>query len=361
MNRTRTLANVITFVLLSALLVVIGFQNFILESSNGPKLTIDFADASALSVRNDVTMRGVVVGSVTDVELASPNVEVEVTLESGTEVPSGTKALIVRRSPIGELTIELEPGTGPPLGDGGNIGVLDTVQPPDVSATIEAFADFLHAVPSEDLNTVVTELASAVRGRSEDLAKFTDASLKLPERLLEISDELESLIRNGPKVTGVLADNAEVLADDITQTALLADILRDRRFDLVDLNRNGARFLEIAGDLLADEKANLACFVRDSGRTNAALAARKRDLIRTLDDNHFFFDGVRQAVRVDPDGGTWFRVQLLPHSEPSGDTYESKREIPDVLLGRACETRYGTGVAAARGHAVLPPVSKLIR
>lgn len=361
MTSARTYINVATFLVMTVLLTYLGLSNFILSQSTGPKLTADFVDASGVATRNDVTMRGIVVGTVGDVDFAGDYVRVTMELHPGTEVPNDSKALIVRRSPIGELTIELDPGDGPPIEPGGHISVVNTEPPPDVSTTIEVFADILHAVPSEELDTVVSELAAALRGRSADLAKFADASLALPERLLEIQDELESLIRNGPKVTGVFADNAEVFADDITQTAILADILRDKRFELVDLNVNGARFLEVAADLLSDEKANLACFIKDSGKTNAAIAARRGDLIKTLDLNHFFFDGVRQAVRKDPDGGTWFRVQLLPHTEPSGRTYAEKRPVPDVFPARACRNRYGSGVGPADDTSVLPKNSQVHR
>lgn len=361
MNNTRTYVNVATFLVLSVLLAYIGFTNFILKQSTGATLTADFSDASGVSANNDVTMRGIVIGTVTDVNFEGDYVRVSMQLDPDAEVPSDSRALIVRRSPIGELTIELDPGSAAPFESGDHIANVNTEPPPDVSSTIEVFADILHAVPSEDLHTVVSELATALKGRSQDLAKFADASLALPERLLEIEDELESLIRNGPKLTGVFADNAKVFADDITQTALLADILRDKRFDLVDLNANGARFLEVAADILSDEKANLACFLKDAGDTNAALAARKSDLIATLDLNHFFFDGVRQAVRKDADGGTWFRVQLLPHQEPSGRTYAEKRAIPDVFPGRACTSRYGMGVGRATGNVVRPEVSEIHR
>lgn len=361
MNRSRTLINLASFIVLSTLLVYIGVENYIVQQERGPRLTADFVDATGLRPRNDVTMRGVVVGSVTHVELIPTGTKVGVLLDPGTEVPKGTTAMIVRRSPIGELTIELEPGEGEPLPDGAHIAMSDTRPPPDVSETLEAFANILHAVPSEDLNTVVSELATAVDGRARDLARFAEASRALPERLLEIESELESLIRTGPELTGVFADNADVFADDITQLARLADLLRDKRFELVDLSREGAGFLKVAGGLIKDEKANLSCFIRDAGKANATVAAAQKDLIATLQTNHFFFDAVRQAVLKDPDGGTWFRVQVLPHQEPSARQYENKRPVPDVFPGRACNSRYGRGVGPAKGKAVLPDRSKVRR
>jgi len=360
MSMNRTAINVATFVLLSAGLVYFGATKLVLQQAPGPQLAAEFEDAAGLQPRNDVTMRGLPVGSVNDVALTERRVIVTMTLNPGTEVPGGTQVEIVRRSPIGELTIELSPGDGPTLPSGATIGIEDTVPPPDVSTTIEALADVLHAVPSEDLSTVVTEVAEAVRGRSRDLARFSDASAVLPERLLEIETELESLIRNGPKVTGVLADNADLLADDLRQTATLADILRDRRYDLVNLYENGARFSRVAGDLIATEKPNLACFIRDAGTFNTAMADRRDDLAATLELNHFFFDAVEQAVQKDLKGETYFRVQLLPHTEPQGRGYEDRREPPDVWAGRACTSRYGAGVPAAKqGKAVLAPESTL--
>lgn len=360
MKKHRTLINVTTFMLLSAALVYFGADKLLFQQKGGPTLAAEFTDASGLLPRNDVTLRGVVVGSVDDVVLTDGGVKVEMVLNPGTEIPEGTKALIVRRSPIGELTIELEPGDGPPLANGAVIPVADTIPPPDVSTTIEAMADVLHAVPSEDLTTVVSELATAVNGRAEDLAKFSEASAVLPERLLEIRQELTSLIENGPKVTSVFADNAEVLADDITQTAGLAEILRDRRFDLVELYDNGGDFSRIAGDFLSDEKANLSCIIRDAGTLNSELIKHLDDIAATLEDNHFFFDAAEQAVQKDNVGGTWFRVQLLPHTEPQARSYVPQRGVPDVYPGQGCNSRYGPGVGpSTEGNAVLVPQSEI--
>jgi ABC-type transporter Mla subunit MlaD len=222
-------------------------------------------------------------------------------------------------------------------------------------------ADVLHEVPSDDLNTLVHELATGVAGRAQDLANLSEAGADLPERLLEIQVELEALIRTGPEVTGVLADNADVLADDITQTAELADILRDSRFDLVDLSRNGSRFLVVANDILAGDKANIACFVSDSADINEAMAKGRDDLAELLDTNHYFFDAVELAVQKSIDNANWFRVQMLPHQEPSGRTYEPHRDPPDVFPGAACQSRYGAGVNASTGRTKLAPESRLFR
>ena len=131
MSQTRTLINVVSFLVISALLVYLGASNLVFYEPQDQRLKAVFEDASGLLPRNDVTMRGVPVGSVKDVSLNEDGYAlVTMGLRPGTEVPEGTKAEIVRRSPIGELTVELVPGEGEPLEDDATIAVADTVPPP---------------------------------------------------------------------------------------------------------------------------------------------------------------------------------------------------------------------------------------
>src|ERR1051325_1565701 len=248
----RTLVNLMAFGIFAALLVWAGLTQYVMSGASGRMLTVQFTDATGVAPRNDVTMRGVPIGVVTDVALARDGlVDVKVQLDPGESVPRGTKAALTRRSPTGDITMELTPGTGAALPSGAMIPVADTSTPPDPEKTIEILARVLHAVPSSQLSTLVAELAATVRGRGSDLASLSVNSADLPQRILQVQSRLEDLISKGPQVTGVLADNASTLADDIAQTAALADILRDRRHDLVSLSKNGAAFAEVANLLIA--------------------------------------------------------------------------------------------------------------
>jgi phospholipid/cholesterol/gamma-HCH transport system substrate-binding protein len=345
MITARTRINIAAFLAASFLLIYLGLTQLVMQPGGGRTVRVDFADASGLMPRNDVTMRGVPVGAVKSVQLLPSGLaRIVLQLEAGVQVASGAKAEIGRRSPIGDLTVDLIPGTGAPMRDGALIGVGNTIQPPDPEKAIEALAGVLHAVPSQDLSTVVTELARAVRGRAQDLASLSETTADLPQRILEVRAQLESLITNGPKVTGVFAQNAKALANDISTTATLADILRDRRYDLVSLMKNGASFAKAANELISGEKPNILCLVQDFGTVNTAIANRLDDLKSTLDLNHYFFDGVWQAVQTGLDGHTWFRVDLLPHTEPPAAQYVPKRGTPDVYAANGCTTMYGKGV-----------------
>lgn len=360
----RVIVNLVVFLVGSVALITLGVTQLLLQTGAGHRITADFSDSGGLAARNDVTMRGVNVGSVTRTELTPTGVEVEMALDPGIEVPLGSQLVATRRSPIGDLVVEITPGSGPSLGNGGHIPIHSTRPPPDAGRTVEVLAEVLGAVPPEDLQTVVHELATALRGRGDDLSRLAVASADFPERLLEVNDELTALIETGPEVTGVLAENAGVLADDIRRTEVLVDILRDRRFDLVDLYRNGADFSRVAGDLIISEKQNISCLIQDFAHINSVMAESEnlRNLVATLRLNPFFFGGVEQLVQKGLDGMSWFRVQLLPHTEPPGESYVPHRPPPDVLAGNRCTSPFGDGVGPTTkrsGAVTLAPGSSL--
>jgi phospholipid/cholesterol/gamma-HCH transport system substrate-binding protein len=342
----RIIVNLVVFLVATTALTLFGIYHLLLQDTGGDRITADFTDTGGLAPRNDVTLRGVTVGSVDHVELTEEGARAYLNLDRGVEVPEGTTATIVRRSPLGDLVVELTPGDGEPIGSGGHIEASDTSPPPDAGKTVEVLARVLHSVPAEDLSTVVSELATAVEGRGRDLADLSEATADLPERILQVEAELDALIRTGPQVTGVLAENADVLADDITVTAELADILRDRRFDIAELYRNGSQFTTVAQRIIERDKANISCLIADFADINSVMARpnHRSNLAAALDLNHFFFDGVEAAVRQGLDGRMWFRVQVLPHTEPQARSYVPQRGEPDVFAANACRSRYGRGV-----------------
>ncbi|MGH2723549.1 MAG: MlaD family protein [Actinomycetota bacterium] len=369
MNPRRTLVNLITFLVISAGLVYVGTTRFLLPQATGRTLVLTAPDAAGLPARSDVTVRGVPAGSVRDVWLADDGTaRITLILDPGVTVPQGTTVQITRRSPIGDITVDLSPGQGAPMPDGAHIPAEDVTTPPDPIRTIEVLARTLSALTPEDLSTLTSELATALRGRGDDLARLAVSTADLQERILTVRVELESLIRTGPEVLDVLAENAPTLADDLTITAILADILRDRRFDLVELTRSGASFAEVFGGLLEAEKANLACFIEDFGHVNEVLSQRKHleDLISVLELNHFFFGGADQSVQNSTgkaDSYGWFRVHFLEPQEPPAEDYARNRIPPDVFAANGCHTRYGDGVGpATQDHdPVLAPASTLHR
>ncbi len=348
------LLNVCVFLALAGLLIALGVTQLFLQNSSGYQIAARFSNAGGLLPRNDVTMSGVTVGTVRSVRLTGGGTVVSMTIKPGVHVPRDSRAVIMRRSPIGDFVVNLDPGHGPPLQPGQAIPMSRTRPAVDPEKTIAVLARVLHAVPGHDLHVVTSELARAVRGRAADLRTLNTGSEELAARLLRVDRQLRSLITTGPKVTGVLAGHSQRLAADVTWTRVLADILDAKRYDLVHLYRNGTRFLDVAGGLLHSGKANLSCVVSDLARINTVMgtAQNLRNLVGTLDLNHYFFVGADHLVQRGLDGRDWFRVQLLPHQEPAGRAYAHHRPAPGVYGGNACRSPFGRGVGP--GNQPLP-------
>jgi len=348
----RTVINVIVFFTLASLLIFLGLDKFILSQSGGRTVNVVFSNAQGLLPRDDVTIRGVPSGAVSNVVLNKDGTTtVDISLDPGMTVTQGSHAAITRRSPIGDLVVDITPGTGPVMANGATIPVQDTLQPPDPEKTIEALDKVFSAVPPGALHNLVHQLALGLNDRGKDLASLSVSGRELPQQILTVQQQLTSLIHNGPKVLDTLAANVKPLAQDITLTADLATILKDQRFNLVSLSQNGSRFAEVANQLISAEKPNLACLLGDFGNINGTLGQSKniQRLIDVLNLNHYFFGGVEKLVQKSTTNPySWFRVFFLPPQQPPGNQYTHHKPPPDVYGGDSCRSMYGSGVGAAR-------------
>ncbi|HEX8099998.1 MAG TPA: MCE family protein, partial [Actinomycetota bacterium] len=107
----RTTINLIVFFAAAALLITLAATQLVLPKTGGRLVRLEFVDAGGIQPRNDVTINGVPSGAIKDVVLQpSGMVLVTAILEPGHVLTEGTRAEINRRSPIGDLTLELHPG-----------------------------------------------------------------------------------------------------------------------------------------------------------------------------------------------------------------------------------------------------------
>src|SRR5439155_13424313 len=115
-------------------------------------------------------------------------------------------------------------------------------------------------------------------------------------------------------------------------------------------SQNGSRFANVANDLLATEKPNLACLLGDFAHVNNVLAQQDalNNLVQVLDMNHYFFGGVEKLVlQSSTNPFKWFRVFFLPPQQPGARSYPQHRPPPDVYGADACRSMYGPGVGPA--------------
>jgi phospholipid/cholesterol/gamma-HCH transport system substrate-binding protein len=192
------------------------------------RVQVQLAEAGGIYPRAEVTYRGKLVGRVSDVALRPGGVLVSLRLDEGTEVPRDTDAVVAELSAAGEQFVDLRPRTTgePYLSDGDVIPVDRTVVPISTAAVVRDVTKLLNQVNSDDLSTVVDELAKALDGAGGDLGRLVDSSGQLIDSLQQSLPATLDVLRNAR----TNLDTANALSGDFdTFTVALRRLTRELR------------------------------------------------------------------------------------------------------------------------------------
>jgi phospholipid/cholesterol/gamma-HCH transport system substrate-binding protein len=173
-------------------------------------VSVQLPRAAGLYTTGNVTYRGTEVGRVQEVRLTPDGVQAVLSLQSGIDIPSDLRAEVHSQSAIGEQYVALLPrsDSAPPLKNGDVIPIADTTVPPDINDLLAAANTGLHAVPHDNLKTVIDESYTAVGGLGPELSRIVRGSTDLS---IAAHDNLDPLL--------ALIDQAKPVLDSQTTTA----------------------------------------------------------------------------------------------------------------------------------------------
>lgn len=384
MSTSRTVINLVVLGLVALLLAAYAFVNWVGAGILRPtyELTVAMPDAGGIAADQAVTVRGVQVGQVRELTLTEEGVDITLTIEAAKHVPERTVVQVLRRSPIGEQSIEFIPvsaGWEPDEEDrsrvvparvpvdsdwaaapeNARIEPIVVVLPSSVPALLDRGRELLAAVDGEDLSTLVVELAEAFGGRTELIQRLNRDAADLGATLVDGIPEFERLIDSSGPVLESLREHRDALASSFTSAADLSERLADNRPTLERLTDEGRRALLQADALVRNERDDLSCLVHDLETLSEVFAQddRRALLAQLLDLNTFFYRGFDAGTQWDPfrPGIIWARVNILMFEESGGRPYVPPRETPATRPGAACISAFGVGVNAVRQHDP-PPV-----
>ncbi|MBV9254534.1 MAG: MCE family protein [Actinobacteria bacterium] len=372
----RAIANLVFFLLVTAALVTYGALDLLrghLPVVDHPnEISAVFKDASGLRTDFSASFNGVVVGVVKHIRLQGDGVKVTVALDHGVQIPSDVQARVIRASPVGEQRIDFVPtkgGNSAPLKNGAVVPSAPDAEPPVVSDVVDVTVKLLEAIPADQLNTLIHETAVALRGRSDDIRSLIETSDAFSQEFLAHEQGFRQLLASAPPLLDAAASVGPQLRDALANTTVLSSVLAKRRDDLVALLREGARLGTVGNDLVASQKANLACLVSDVADITAFTANPRNlnNLNTGLKINQEFFGPIDKIAPYGPaaDVGlgaparndqTWLRVRtLLPPGQPAAVSYNPKRPTPPTKPGGACTNEFGQGVGPATQANPEPP------
>jgi phospholipid/cholesterol/gamma-HCH transport system substrate-binding protein len=203
-------------------------------SSGSYSLYADFATGGGIFTHASVAYRGFPVGKVGDVSLRGDGVRVQLILDEGTRVPTGTKAVVVPRSAVGEQYVDLRPDreTGAYLAPNDVIPRDRTGGPLPLETLLVNLDDLVRSINADDVASVLDELGKAFEGNDLALQKLLDASSLLVNEALLHKDSTLKLIRDGRTALAAEADSASAIRAWAHDLAQLAESFREADPDL---------------------------------------------------------------------------------------------------------------------------------
>lgn len=336
----RIYLNIAAFFVLFAALSVWAVQNVLRPASLADTYEVEanFTEATGLRTGVEVTYRGMRVGSVGKVALAPESATVRLDIDADRELPLESTATIRRRSAVGEPYVAIDP---PPDPSGATMPT-DGTHVLDVESTTTALAygelfdaadELLASVDPDDLDTVVGELADALRGRGDELHDLLGRTAEVTSTFAAGGDELDRLAVELTALTGVLADKATTIADSTDDLGLLVDSLAASADDVNTLLGTTPDLARQVGALLEASYSDIGCGLAATGRISEVVGEDRTitQIVRLLRASQTAAVVIPKAVVDGPDGrylsGTFGFAPGEPVDYPEFRAFEDPRAV----------------------------------
>ncbi|AHH15372.1 MCE family protein MceD [Nocardia nova SH22a] len=251
MNAVRRLSKVPRWAQIVAAIVVIALIGWLIYgavSGIGKKhITAYFPSTNGLYAGDDIRVLGVKVGRIDKIKPGKDQVEVDMTVNRGVDVPADAKAVLISPNLVSARFVQLAPvyTGGPKMGNNGRIPIEHTAVP----------------VEWDDIKKELTELSKALGPVGEDKQGSFG----------RVIDTAANNLGNG---------NAQAFRDTLQELSHTLNTLSDGRTDLFGSIRNLQQFV----DVLSKSNEQIVQFGGRLASVSSVLADTSNDLGAGLDN-----------------------------------------------------------------------------
>ncbi|WP_405009309.1 MCE family protein [Kitasatospora sp. NBC_01539] len=342
----------VVFLLVPALLAGVSVAVYDKAFTDSADVVVETGSAGhEMHVNADVKLRGVVVGRVRSIAADGEGARLTLALDPAQlpRIPAGVSAQLLPTTLFGERFVALVPAADRP---GGATLRAGTVIPQDRSAdaielqqVLDHLLPLLTAVQPEKLATTLDAVATALRGRGDQLGSTLT---RLDAYLGEFNPQLPALtddIRKLAVVGDTYRDAAPEILQALTDLATTSTTLADRRQSLSTLYATSTTAADRLTDFLRRNESTLIRLSADSRGTLGLLAEYAPSFpctLRTLAD----FVPVMDKALGKGTGRPGLRVDVT--TVPSKGRYLPGRDTPVYRAGGGprCYTVPYTGQGA---------------
>ena len=247
--------------------LVVVFSQYRTGSTQGYHAV--FTDASGLKKGDKVRIAGVVVGSVTGINITdNDKATVDFNVDDAHELTQGTRMAVRYQDMVGNRFVELNqsPGASDPLKNGATLPVSQTDPALDLDVLLGGFKPLFKALDPEQVNQLAASLLDVFQGQGSTLVNLLGSTSSFSNTLAdrdqligdvidnlnvvlgtmdENKEEFGTIVDNLQQVVGTLAQNRDAVVGGVSDindaTGTLASLLDDTRPDIAadieELNR----------------------------------------------------------------------------------------------------------------------------
>ncbi len=270
-----------------------------------PKYYAQFSDTGGLSGGDKVRIAGVDIGQVQSFEIEGDKVMIGYTL-NGTQIGTDSRAAIRTDTILGRKTLEIEPRGNTALKANGVLPLGQTTTPYQI---YDAFFDVTKAASGWDTETVkrsLNVLSETIDQTYPHLSAALDGVARFSDTIGKRDEEVRSLLGNANKIAGVLGNRSEQINALLVNAQTLLAAVNERSYAVsMLLERVGQFSTQVAG--FVNDNPNLNKVLEQLRTISDILKDRKFDLVDVLSTLSKFTASLAEAIA----SGPFFKVMLV--------------------------------------------------
>lgn len=272
-------------------LVVAGGLWWTLKDADVKRLTAYFPTTVGLYEGNDVSVLGVEMGEVVDIEPMGDRVKVEMEYDRTVQVPAGAKAAIVAPSLVSDRYVQLAPAYtgGAVIEDGADIPLERTIVPLEIDDLTESLSQVSEALgpngSNKDgaLSDLLDTTAENFEGNGQALHDTITKLSKAASTLSGNSGDLFATITNLSEFSTTLANSDEQIRRFERQLADVSGFLAGERESLAATVQQLGTTLASVEKFIEDNRAQVKSNVDNLASVTRVLVEQRGALAEILD------------------------------------------------------------------------------
>ncbi|OAN36857.1 MCE family protein [Mycolicibacterium iranicum] len=212
---------------------------------------------------SNVTLRGVQVGKVTEIDLEPTKVVATLSLNADARIPTHLTANVRSVSAVGEQYIDLVPRSadGPYLEDGSVIPAPMVTVPEQIGPVLDQTSALLASIPQDRLGDLVDETYRGLAGAGYDLGSLMDSGSQLSGDFNSVAGNSQRLVDNAVPLLDGQVESADALRAWSRNLAGITEQIQNSDPDIQRLLDRGPGLAEEVSGLLDQVRPTLPVFL----------------------------------------------------------------------------------------------------